>query len=291
MSNNPKTTWHHIRRSPIQSLTALILMTFSFMLVSLFIVVNSGLSKVLVYFETKPEITIFIKDDLPQADIDNLQKDLANYQDIKEIKFISKEKALEIYKQQNKNNPMLTEMVTASILPASFEITVTDPKTLEKIYQNYATNTNVVDEIIYQKDVINSLLDWTNIIRRSGFIITIIVFIISFFSVSTIIGMKTTNRKDEIKISRLLGASKFYVKKPFLLEGIFYGLIGSFIGSILTLTLIYFVRTSINTFFQPVVFIPNELSFYGLVILAQLILGLIIGFFSSLIGVRRYIKF
>lgn len=291
MSNNPKTTWHHIRRSPIQSLTALILMTFSFMLVSLFIVVNSGLSKVLVYFETKPEITIFIKDDLPQADIDNLQKDLANYQDIKEIKFISKEKALEIYKQQNKNNPMLTEMVTASILPASFEITVTDPKTLEKIYQNYATNTNVVDEIIYQKDVINSLLDWTNIIRRSGFIITIIVFIISFFSVSTIIGMKTTNRKDEIKISRLLGASKFYVKKPFLLEGIFYGLIGSFIGSILTLTLIYFVRTSINTFFQPVVFIPNELSFYGLVILAQLLLGLIIGFFSSLIGVRRYIKF
>ena len=291
MSNNPKTTWHHIRRSPIQSLTALILMTFSFMLVSLFIVVNSGLSKVLVYFETKPEITIFIKDDLPQADIDNLQKDLANYQDIKEIKFISKEKALEIYKQQNKNNPMLTEMVTASILPASFEITVTDPKTLEKIYQNYATNTNVVDEIIYQKDVINSLLDWTNIIRRSGFIITIIVFIISFFSVSTIIGMKTTNRKDEIKISRLLGASKFYVKKPFLLEGIFYGLIGSFIGSILTLTLIYFVRTSINTFFQPVVFIPNELSIYGLVILAQLFLGLIIGFFSSLIGVRRYIKF
>lgn len=291
MSNNPKTTWHHIRRSPIQSLTALILMTFSFMLVSLFIVVNSGLSKVLVYFETKPEITIFIKDDLPQADIDNLQKDLANYQDVKEIKFISKEKALEIYKQQNKNNPMLTEMVTASILPASFEITVTDPKTLEKIYQNYATNTNVVDEIIYQKDVINSLLDWTNIIRRSGFIITIIVFIISFFSVSTIIGMKTTNRKDEIKISRLLGASKFYVKKPFLLEGIFYGLIGSFIGSILTLTLIYFVRTSINTFFQPVVFIPNELSFYGLVILAQLLLGLIIGFFSSLIGVRRYIKF
>lgn len=291
MSNNPKTTWHHIRRSPIQSITALILMTFSFMLVSLFVVVNSGLSKVLIYFETKPEITIFIKDNLAQADIDNFQKDLANYQDVKEIKFISKEKALEIYKQQNKNNPMLTEMVTSNILPASFEITVTDPKTLEKIYQNYATNTDIVDEIIYQKDIINSLLDWTNIIRRSGFAITIIVFIISFFSVSTIIGMKTTNRKDEIKISRLLGASKFYVKKPFLLEGIFYGLAGSFVGSILTLSLIYFVRSSINTFFQPVIFISNELTFYGLVILAQLFLGLIIGFFSSLIGVRRYIKF
>jgi len=291
MTNNPKTTWHHIRRSPIQSLTALILMTFSFMLVSLFIVVNTGLSKVLIYFETKPEITIFIKDNLDQTAIDNLQKDLASYQNVKEIKFISKDKALEIYKQQNKNNPMLTEMVTADILPASFEITVSDPLALEQIYQNYATKTEVVDEIIYQKDIINSLLDWTNIIRRSGLIITIIVFVISFFSVSTIIGMKTTNRKEEIKISRLLGASKYYVKKPFLLEGIFYGLIGSFIGSIISLGAIFFVRSSINAFFQPVIFISNDINFYAIVILAEVFLGFIIGYFSSLIGVKRYIKF
>lgn len=291
MNNNPKTTWHHIRRSPIQSVTALILMTFSFMLVSLFMVVNSGLLKVLVYFETKPEITIFIKDSLDQAAIDNVQKDLAAYKNVKEIKFISKDKALEIYKQQNKNSPMLTEMVTANILPASFEITVSDPQALEKIYQNYATKTEVVDEIIYQKDVINSLLDWTNIIRRSGLIITIIVFIVSFFSVSTIIGMKTTNRKEEIKISRLLGASKFYVKKPFLLEGIFYGVIGSFIGSLISLGALFFVRSSINTFFQPVIFISNDLTFYVTIILAEVSLGFIIGYFSSLIGVKRYIKF
>lgn len=288
---NRKTAWHHIRRSPIQSFIALVLMTFSFMLVSLFIIVNSGFSKVLTYFETKPEITIFIKDGLDQAEINNLQKDLAGYQNVNEIKFISKEKALEIYKQQNKNNPMLTEMVTADILPASFEITVNDPEALEKIYQNYATKTDIIDEIIYQKDIINSLLDWTKIIRRSGLIVTMLVFLASFFSVSTIIGMKITNRKEEVKISRLLGASKFYVKKPFLLEGMFYGLVGSFIGSLITLGSIYFVRSSINAFFQPVTFISDDLSFYALVFLAQLVLGCIIGFFSSLIGVKRYIKF
>lgn len=288
---NTKTTWHHIRRSPIQSFIAIILMTFSFMLVSLFIVVNSGFSKVLVYFETKPEITIFIKDNLDQTIINNLQKDLANYQNVKEIKYISKDKALEIYKQQNKNNPMLTEMVTADILPASFEITVSDPKVLEKIYQNYATKTDIIDEIIYQKDVINSLLDWTKIIRLSGLVITALVLITSFFSVTTIIGMKITNRKEEVKISRLLGASKFYVKKPFLLEGIFYGLVSSIVGSIITLGLLYYAKSSINNFFQPVVFISDDLYYYGLVVLAQLILGCIIGFFSSLIGVKRYIKF
>lgn len=288
---NTKTTWHHIRRSPIQSFIALILMTFSFMLVSMFIVVNTGFSKVLLYFETKPEITIFLKDKLDQTIIDNLQKDLVSYQNVKEIKYISKNKALEIYKQQNKNNPMLTEMVTAEILPASFEITVNDPQALEKIYQSYATKNDVVDEIIYQKDIINSLLDWTKIIRISGLIVTILVLTTSFFSVTTIIGMKITNRKEEIKISRLLGASKFYVKKPFLLEGLFYGLLSSLVGSILTLSFIYLTKSSVNAFFQPVVFISDSLMYYGLVVLAQLIFGCIVGFFSSLIGVKRYIKF
>jgi cell division transport system permease protein len=103
--------------------------------------------------------------------------------------------------------------------------------------------------------------------------------------------MKITNRKEEVKISRLLGASNFYVKKPFLLEGILYGLVGSFIGSIITLGSIYFVRLSVNAFFQPVTFISNDLSFYGLIIIAQLLLGSVIGFFSSLIGVKRYIRF
>ncbi|MCW1949723.1 MAG: permease-like cell division protein FtsX [Candidatus Shapirobacteria bacterium] len=285
------TTWHHIRRSPIQSFTALILMIFSFILISSFLVVSSGLANVLGYFETKPEITLFIKDGLDSSAIEKTKQDLSNYVGIKEVKYISKEKALEIYKQQNKDNPMLTEMVTANILPASFEVTVSDAAVLEKIYQNYATKTDVVDEIIYQKDVINSLLDWTRIIRKSGLIITITVILISFFSVASIIGMKTTNRKDEIKISRLLGASNFYVKKPFLAEGLFYGFFGSFIGSLLIFSIVILTRQSINTFFDPVEFISNNIGLYGITLLSEILFGCLIGLLASWIGVKRYIKF
>jgi len=285
------TTWHHLRRSPFQSLIALLVMVFSFFVISIFIIINSGLSQVLVYFETKPEITLFLKDGLDQTSIDNLQKELTSYENIKQIKFISKDKALEIYKEENKNNPMLTEMVTASILPASLEVTVSDPKTLEKIYQNYATRTDVIDEIIYQKDIINSLLDWTNAIRKTGIIFIVIIGLIGFFTISTIIGMKITNRKEEIKISRLLGASNFYVKKPFLLEGAFYGICGGFIGSLLSFIIALIFRSSINSFFQPVVFIDANLGFYGLLLLSEIFFGSFIGLLASWIGVKRYIKF
>ena len=289
--NSIKTSWHHIRRSPIQSFTALLLMTFSFILISVFAIITNGIVKTLNYFETKPEITIYLKDGIDTSAIENLKTELANYKNVKEVRFISKEKALEIYRQQNQGNTDLTEMVTASILPASVEVTVSDPTVLEQIYQNYAIRTDVVDEIIYQKDIINTLLDWTNTIRKGGLAITTIVLLVTFFAISSIIGMKTTNRKDEIKISRLLGASSWYVKKPFLFEGIFYGVLGSFIGSILVFTAFIIKRQLINSFFTPIEFISADFNLYAFLLGAEIVLGSFIGFFASLIGVKRYIKF
>lgn len=286
-----KTTWHHIRRSPFQSLIATIAMVLSFFFISTFAIVNSGLSSVLNYFETKPEITLFLKDGLDKTTVENLQKELSSYPSIKEITFISKEKALSIYKEQNKDNPLLTEMVTASILPASFEITVSNPQVLEEIYQNYSTKTNLIDEIIYQKDIIKSLLDWTNATRKIGIIIILIIASISFLTMVTIIGMKITNRKDEIKTSRLLGASSFYVKKPFLLEGIIYGLVGSILGFLFSFLIAFLSQKSINSFFQPVVFIDININFYLLLLMVEIFIGTFLGFVASWIGVKRYIKY
>lgn len=289
--NHIRTTWHHIRRSPFQSLIAIIVMTLSFFVMSIFIFTNTGLSTVLNYFETKPEITLFLKDGLDKTTIEGIQKELSNYKNVKEIKYISKDKALEIYKEQNKENPLLTEMVTASILPASFEVTVSEPATLEEIYQNYSTRTTIIDEIIYQKDVIKSLLNWTKNIRITGILITTVIGSISLLTIITIIGMKITNRKEEIKISRLLGASKFYVKKPFLLEGLFYGIFGSFFGFIFTFIIILIIRKSVNSFFQPVVFFNISPIFYLEILLIELLVGSILGLFASWIGSNRYIKY
>ncbi len=289
---NPlKTTWHHIRRSPFQSLIATIAMILSFFFISLFTIINSGLSSVLNYFETKPEITLFLKDGLDKTTVENIQKDLSGYPSIKEISFVSKEKALTIYKEQNKDNPLLTEMVTASILPASFEITVSNPQILEEIYQNYSTKTDVIDEIIYQKDIIQSLLDWTSAARKIGIAIILIIASISFLTIITIIGMKITNRKDEVKISRLLGASNFYVKKPFLLEGIIYGFVGSILGFLFSFLIAFFSQKSINSFFQPVVFIDLNINFYLILLVTEVFFGTFLGFIASWIGVKRYIKY
>lgn len=289
--NTLKHAWHHIRRSPFQSLTAVVVMTLSFFILAGFSIISNGMSSVLKYFETKPEVTIFLKDGLDQLTIDGVKESLSKYSAVKEIKFISKEKALTLYQEQNKDNPMLTEMVTASILPASFEVSVSDPKALEQISQDFSAKTTIVDEIIYQKDIIQSILSWTDFVRKAGFAMVLFGGIISFFIISVIIGMKITNRKDEIKVSRLLGASSHYVKKPFLLEGIIYGLFGAIIGNTIAFILALSLSKSINTFFQPTVFISSNPLFYVIVLLGSLTLGSIIGYSASWFGVKRYIKF
>lgn len=285
-----KLTLNHIRRSPFQSLVAFLTVFICFFILNFFLLINRGLSGVLNHFETKPEITIFLKDGLDEAKVESIQKELASYPEVKEIRYISKEKALSLYRDMNKDNPLLTEMVTASILPASFEVSAFNPRVLESISQNFSSRKDIVDEIIYQKDVIESLLSWTKIIRQSGLVLISVSVIIVFVMIFTLIGMKINNRKDEIRISRLLGASKFYVKRPFLLEGVIYGIGGSFLGFLLSFLIIYNFRTAINAFFQPIIFVPQLSLFEPILLVTEVLAGIIIGLSASWLGARRYIK-
>lgn len=254
-------------------------------------IVSLGFSNVLKYFETKPEITIFLKDGLEKSIVENIQKELVGYPDVKEVKFTSKEKALSIYKEQNKDNPLLTEMVTSSVLPASFEVSVQNAAALETIYQNFNTKKDVISDIIYQKNIIDQLLVWTRAIRNTGIILISIFTITSAMVMSIVIGMKITNRKEQINISRLLGASHFYVKKPFLYEGLFYGIFGSIIGFSASFILFFVYKNNINTFFDPIIFMETSFNIYFMFLLIEIILGSIIGYISSWLGVKRYIKF
>jgi len=286
-----RSAWHHIRRSPFQSFSAILIIWFCFFVSTFFFVISDGLSGVLSYFETKPEITIFLKDGLDKNTVESIQRDLSNYPDIREIKFISKDEALKIYQEQNKGNPLLLEMVTSSILPASFEVSVSNPETLNLIAENFSGKKDQVDEIIYQKDIIQSLLTWTSNIRYFGIIVISALGLIAFLMIFVLIGMKITNRKDEVKISRLLGASRHYVKKPFLYEGAIYGLIGSSLGWLLAFIIIFYFKNQINQYFEPTVFINNEPIYYLQILFAEIAVGLFIGYLASWFGVKRYIKY
>ena len=116
------TMWRNVRRSPYQALAAILIMSLTFLIVSFFIFVLFGSARVIDYFESKPQVAAFFKDEARQAEIDALKLAMESDEKVASVRFVSKQDALKIYREQNKNDPLLLDLVTADILPASLYI-------------------------------------------------------------------------------------------------------------------------------------------------------------------------
>lgn len=282
--------WSHFRRTPYQSSAAVLVMFFNFLLISAVIFILLGLNSVLQYFETRPEITAFIKGEVKQEEVDNLIADFKLKEGIREIRFVSKEEALKIYQEENKDNPLLLEMVTAEILPASVELTAENPVALKSLAVELKDHSDMFEEVIFQQDVADALLRWTKVARRIGLGLVVFLSIVSVIVISAIIGMKITLRKGEVSILNLLGAGHGHIQGPFLLEGIIYGTMGAILGWGVSIGTALYFRSRIEGFLSGIPFWPS--SFYSFLIIlgGEVLFGSLIGFLASFIAVKRHLR-
>ncbi len=289
MALSYKTMWHHVRRSPYQALAAIFIMALTFLTVSIFTFLILGSQKVIGYFETKPQVTAFFSDSAKQSDINALEQQLQQTGKVSSLKYVSKDQALQIYKEQNKNDPLLLELVTSDILPASLEISTYNIDDLSPIAASLK-NLSFVQEVVYQKDVVTTLAAWTNAMREMGIALIIILAIVSIFIMTTIISIKVANKKDEIEIMRLIGATNWYISLPFMYEGMFYGVVGAFIGWIIASGGLLYATPFLETFLKGIPLLPIPFWFYLELLCFELLLAILLGVVSSLLAVRRYLQ-
>jgi len=283
-------TWQHIRRAPFQSLAAVLVMWLNYFMTSLLIVVIFVFGILLNYFESRPEVTAFLKDGISSTQIDQLKEDIESQEGINEVRFVSKEEALRIYQEDNQDNPLLLEMVSADILPASLEISANSPEYLNSIADFLETKQDSVQEVIFQKEVVQKLSFWVKNIRNVGLVMVGVYGFVSLVVIMVIIGMKIGTHRDEIAALRSIGASGFYVQAPFLLEGLFYGFIGALLGELFVAGGIYYWREQILSFFAPISVLPTEPQTLALFLGGQIGVGLLLGLFAAWLASRRYIK-
>lgn len=285
-----KTAWQHIRRSPYQALAAIMIMLLTMFATSVFLIAAYGSSVILNYFESKPQITVFFKDEVKPTEIDSLKSNLAATGKVSSSKYISKEEALAIYKEQNKNDPLLLELVTANILPASLEVSANDVKYLGELNDIIKNEKIGIDEIVYQKDIIDSLISWTNAIRTIGIILVGFLTATSLLIILMVIGLKIGQKKEEIEILRLVGASNWYIRKPFIFEGAIYGAIGGLLAWAISYGLILYATPYLSSFLSgiPLLPIPSLLimRFLGI----EIATGVGVGVVGSLLAVWRHLR-
>lgn len=284
-----KTALKHLRHTPYQTLLAILLSSLTFFVISVFTITNLGLNTLIHYFESTPQVTAFFKNTATDKDIQQLKQKIQATGLADKIDYVSKEEALKIYQQQNKDNPLLLEMVTADILPASLEVSAKNIANLGKIAEVMHQDPQV-EEVVYQQDVISALQKWTRGIRYGGLTFSLVFFLISLITFTVIIGLKIANKRQEINTLSLLGATSWYIRAPFFIEGMVYGLLGSLLGWGLVYILLLYLTPNLNNFFQGIISLPIDPSLMLLILGAQSVLGLLLGWFAAVIAAYRYGK-
>lgn len=235
------------RRTPYQTTAAFSVLFFTLLLSGLLFISLSFLQGLLGYVETRPRVIVYFQPKAEETAIFAVRDELLATGKVTEVKYVSKQEAYDIYKEYTKNDPLLLEMTSADILPASLEIDAKKPEYLPEL-ANFLSNKAGVDEVQFQKKIVDSLLTLTSTIRRTMLIFFGYLVFMSIIVLTTTTSFKIALKKDEIEILKLLGASNYYIRKPFLKESITLGLIATIFANIVIIGFIYSISTFLKAY-------------------------------------------
>jgi cell division transport system permease protein len=229
---NLKNIIDFLKKEKVISFISVLAIFISFTLLSFIISFLVFSNTAMNTLQKQVQLRIFFKDSFSEAQILELKSELESDKRIQEVGYTSKDDALKIFKDLSKNDPVLQESLTTNILPASLEVRAYDIKDLDSIYEEYIGK-DYVDSIKYLKDIKDKFKYFSNVTTGISLFITVLFFIVSFGIIISTIRINIFQKKDEIEIMRLVGASDDLIRKPFIHQGLVYSMTGSFLAGLL----------------------------------------------------------
>lgn len=302
MSIHTKTALDAIKRSPFQAISAVFVLSLTFFVATMVTVLVYSSNVTIKYFETRPQIIAFLKDEITNNQAVELREKLGRDLRLKDVKYVAKEEALEIYKKATEDNPLLAELVSPSIFPASIEFSVVDLSSVEKIISEIE-NEPQVEQIGFTAnlgsekslgDVINRLKTAGYYIRVGGLVFVSLLALSSFSVLLVIITMRMASRKNEIEILSLIGATPQFVRSPVIIEAIIYSITGVVVGWILAFIFWLYLTPLVMSYFGQIPLLPKEpLQFFmmfAIILGIELVIGFLVAFVGSMTAVKRSLK-
>ena len=299
MNIHLKTALDYIKRSPFQALAAMFVLSLTFFVATLVSILVYSSSQLLSYFETRPQVIAFLKDDTLQDAIATLQHKLSLDTRIKEIRYVSKEEALAIYKKATSDNPLLGELVSPTIFPASLEFSVNDLTFAQSVIDE-VKNETIVDSVGFTaalggeeslQDVVGRLRTITTYVRFGGGIFTGILALASFMILLIIISMRMAMRREEVEILNLIGATRKFIRSPIILEAVIYSTGGVLIGWTIAFIMVLYSAPGLLSYFGDIPVLPrdtlNLLTIFGIILAIEFVFGIILSLSGSLLAISR----
>ena len=284
-----KTAFQDIRRNKWLSLVNILVMTLTFFVTSTFVIVAYGSGLLLRELEQRPQVTAYFKDEATEFEILEIKKKLEGTGLTSRVDYISKEEALEIFMNLSQNNPSLLEGISSNVLPASLEVRAKNLKDLPKLAQMLEEEP-LVEDLQFFRDIVERFRRLTETVRLLGLGLIAVLALISLLIVLVTIGVSIANRGEEIEIMRLVGASNWQIRGPFILQGAVLGLVAALLSLGLAFALLIFVRPYIANALSGIT-IPTLNHLFVLALAGgQVLLGILVGSLGSFLAVRRYLR-
>lgn len=280
--------------------TAVMVVTLTIVLFS--IIVNATFNNTINNINQKIDISVYLKDTVTTQQRDALVNQLKGLPNVKSVNYISKDQALENYKQENKDNLdlLLAISETDNPLPATIQIKPVDPVRINDIKsvlenpQNLALQSDQTSYSGDRKEAIDKIAHATAFFRKAVFIGVVIFAIISMLIIFNTIRMAIFNRRSELRIMRLLGARPWYIRGPFIVETMIYGIVAA-VASIVICNFLFVVESqAFNASSLGLLDITYANDYFGqhfwLFLAMQLFAGMTIGAVSAFIATKKYLK-
>jgi len=232
--------------------------------------------------QSRLELEVFIDNSLEQAQVDSLQGQIKKLEGIENVHFVSKEEAAEYIKQQFGQD--VFEILDENPLPASFRIKLIpkfrNAKTTKTVIDNLQ-KLDGIDDILYRQDLILLMEKYKKIFLIIMIILGALLSAASIILVVNTIKLIIFSRQSIIEIMKLVGATRGFIRRPFIIEGIIQGVTGGGLASLFFYVLLKIVKIEI----------PGYLFFDQRIFVILLLLGFLLGFIGSVFALRKFLKY
>lgn len=276
------------------SLASISCITITLIVVTISIVLSYNVNNFTDIIEKNVTMVVFLDMDVDQDKINSIQDEIKNvdFVDKKTVKFIDKMSIADDMMDSSEVLKSVMEDYTRedSPLQDTFQLKVTDIENIDKVAKKIS-KIDGVDLVKYGEEMVKKLVKAFDVVRQGCIYIVIALVLVTAFLIANTIKITIFSRKKEIEIMRLVGASNINIKIPFMLEGLFLGMLGSIIPIVLTII----GYNAIYDHFGGVMFSqfikllkPEPFVYY--ISLTLLGIGMLVGMIGSSRAVRKYLK-
>lgn len=281
-------TVSNLRRNILLTLAAVSTVSISLLLLGVVIVGGEVLGKMVSSWEGKVELNVFIRDEATPEEVRSLGSQASGMPEVDDVFFESKEEAFEEYKRMFQDSPAITENVDPNALPASYRIKLKDPNTAEAVASRLEGQPGV-DEVTFGGEAMKRLLSFTGVVRTILVIAIVLTLGAAILLIANTIRLGIYARRKEIGIMKLVGATNWFIRVPFIFEGMVQAALGALVASLL----IYAGKVlGLDSMQEAILFLPITVSTGSVVrvFFTLLAIGIVIGIFGSTLALRRFLE-